>query len=379
MRSLHDRLCRLEGRLEGGKVAGGSLGQHELIPDEREDVETLSFSQEMNYSSNGPIPVASSPATAINQHITSEPEHESLRASHPTLRHRALPQMGHEEEDRRDECIPGSSDEEPGPTNAMGIGQAGESPEEMANASVQFYGKSSATAFFSHIQGRLYNAHTHGHQSRGPGIARRRPSANGMTDSSRSGFAEPSFRHMEDSHLPPRQIADHFLDLYWRRVHILYPYLHWPTLLRAYERLWMSSTRLQDAPELEGVGLGGPDCSPVIFYCAINAIFALGSQFSARSAKERRERARPFEQRARHLLRLDFLDQGDISLVQALLIMAHYLQCTNLPSRCWNLAGVAYRMAQGLGLHLEVNKEAAFPLAAEMRKRVWYGCVNLDV
>ena len=186
---------------------------------------------------------------------------------------------------------------------------------------------------------------------------------------------------MDDYHLPPRHMADQLLDLYRRRVQCLYPYLHWPTLMRAYRRLWMSDAELKASPPLTGVGLGGPDCSATVFYCSLNVIFALATQLSAHPPQERKERARPFARRARHLLRIDCLDHGDLALVQALLMMAHYLQSTNLPARCWNVAGVAYRMAQGLGLHLEVARgDRSMPvLTREMRKRVWYGCVCLDM
>jgi len=77
-------------------------------------------------------------------------------------------------------------------------------------------------------------------------------------------------------------------------------------------------------------------------------------------------------------MHLDFLDKADLSLVQALLILARYLQNTRLSTRCWNVVGIALRMAQGLGLHLEKDGDTTSPLEKEMRRRVWHSCTCLD-
>lgn len=255
-----------------------------------------------------------------------------------------------------------------GSINAMGM--AGLTPH--ASASGEFYGVSSAASFFNHIQDRLNNDAT---SSRELEPCTRRQA---QDPPQHTGALGRDSAHSDDFHLPPRHAADYLIDLYWNRVQCLYPYVHWPTFLESYNRLWMSDAEIKKSPPLTGVGLGGPQCSPRVFYCALNVMFALAVQFSEATAHEKRDRAQPFAHRARHLLRIDYLDHGDISLVQALLIMAHYLQSTNLPTRCWHVAGLALRMAQGLGLHLDIERDMS-PLSREMRKRVWFGCICLDV
>ncbi|KAH8896525.1 hypothetical protein GQ53DRAFT_640184 [Thozetella sp. PMI_491] len=184
--------------------------------------------------------------------------------------------------------------------------------------------------------------------------------------------------NLDDCHLPPRHVADGLLDLYRERVQSIYPFLHWPTFMEAYNRLWLSDSDIKSMPRLTGVGLGGPDCPASVFYSALNAAFALAAQFIDGPAEERNERSAPFVRRSRHLMRMDFLDDADLSKVQALLILARYLQNTNLPSRCWNVVGMAFRMAQGLGLHLEMKAGTTSPLDIEMRRRVWHSCTCLD-
>jgi hypothetical protein len=55
------------------------------------------------------------------------------------------------------------------------------------------------------------------------------------------------------------------------------------------------------------------------------------------------------------------------------------LQSTFCAQRCWNCIGVACRIAQGLGLHVDQSPAQKSSLGQEMRRRVWYACMMLDV
>lgn len=77
---------------------------------------------------------------------------------------------------------------------------------------------------------------------------------------------------------------------------------------------------------------------------------------------------------------IDFLEESDtLSVVQALLIMTLFLQSTPFAGRCWNSVGIACRLAQGLGLHTESSGGRRKPMETEIRRRVWHGCVVLDM
>ena len=183
----------------------------------------------------------------------------------------------------------------------------------------------------------------------------------------------------DDYFLPPRVLADHLLSCYWNRVHCLYPFVHQQSFISAYNRLWGSDTQelLQDS--IARVGLGNPACSASVFYCALNAIFALGCQFSDLRLAERENLSETFFRRSKQLLRIDILDEGSLALIQTLLIVAQFLQSTQFPNRCWNVVGLACRIAQGLGLHLEGGNDTKPFVEVEMRRRTWYGCVTLDL
>jgi transcriptional regulatory protein GAL4 len=68
---------------------------------------------------------------------------------------------------------------------------------------------------------------------------------------------------------------------------------------------------------------------------------------------------------ARSRLRIEVLESGSVSIVQAFLLMGNYLQKRDRPNTGYNFIGIAYRVALGLGLHREVSpdrKMASFTL-----------------
>lgn len=73
------------------------------------------------------------------------------------------------------------------------------------------------------------------------------------------------------------------------------------------------------------------------------------------------------------------LDAPSLSVVQLLLLTGIYLQSTRFSYRCLNTIGLALRVAQGLGLHVD---KCTSPFESqkqrEMRRRVWYICVMMD-
>lgn len=84
--------------------------------------------------------------------------------------------------------------------------------------------------------------------------------------------------------LPPRHVADQLLNLFFKSVHIFYPWIHSISFRARYETLWISegypghSTTTAEA-QID-VGLGGDRCPAAAFFCALNAMFALGAEFS---------------------------------------------------------------------------------------------------
>ncbi|KAF5643412.1 transcription activator acu-15 [Fusarium tjaetaba] len=178
--------------------------------------------------------------------------------------------------------------------------------------------------------------------------------------------------------LPPRQIADKFLNLYFDSVHIFYPWTHSTWFRKRYEALWTSTGYSGiETGEAGDIGVGGDQCPEASFFCVLNTMFALGCEFSDLPEKE--SVSAMFSSRMRSLLQMDILDKGDLSHVQALLLAGHYALSSEYPIRCYNIIGLACRIAVGLGLHTERHADQRSVMENEVRRRVWYGCLQMEM
>ncbi|KAJ0135874.1 Trans-enoyl reductase fsdC [Fusarium oxysporum f. sp. albedinis] len=362
LHSLHDRVACLEAKAKG-ETAPRRLSEN-LTSGTGLD-ERLPLKQS-SHAVNADLSPPQSQQCDTDS-IVVEP-HQTL--SHPQPHPCAVSSISGTSKDAARDVDSLSSNQDMGALSAMGIALL--ATEATNDATREFYGEPSAASLLCDIED---------HRQQRP--SRPQPHCQDSAPqpsppSSRRSFSVPYPSNPDDYHLPPRHMADSLLDIYRERVQIIYPFLHWQTFMEAYHRLWLSNSEVKSMPQLTGVGLGGPRCPVPVFYCALNAAFALATQFTDGSAQERKERSAPFVRRSRHLMRLDFLDATDISMVQALLILARYLQSTSLPTRCWNVAGIAYRMAQGLGLHITVDERSPSKLDIEMRRRVWHSCACLE-
>lgn len=173
---------------------------------------------------------------------------------------------------------------------------------------------------------------------------------------------KPGIKPMEYV-LPPRRRADVLLSVYWKYVHVLYPYLDKPQVQTEYEQLWRGD---------------GSICEERSFVGLLNVIFTLSCLLDDSLAAEDREAAaRTFYLRARELI--DLVENGSIRSVQSFLLLGQYFQSTNASHPCWVFVGMAIRTAQSLGLHLaETSESVPNPSTRELLRRVWYGCVLMD-
>ncbi|PVH91715.1 hypothetical protein DM02DRAFT_576718 [Periconia macrospinosa] len=260
----------------------------------------------------------------------------------------------------------------PGPVDAMG---ASTCEDDSPDVSQKFYGSSSALSFMRQMYTTILGK-DHIISSRD---ARASPSQSCSAASTASLTRTTAPEHFS---LFPRHLADQLMSLYWNRVYVLYPFVHRESFNKAYEDLWKPSAshRTRDRP---GLGLGSSiDAGPssVVFHCAYNAALALGMQFSDISIEEKDKLSSICLEKSKNLLKLDLFEEGSISLVQTLLLLTQYFQSMNIPNKCWTSIGVACRLAQGLGLHLEDGHflQPFDSSERELRKRVWHGCVTLD-
>ncbi|KAE8418425.1 fungal-specific transcription factor domain-containing protein [Aspergillus pseudocaelatus] len=258
-----------------------------------------------------------------------------------------------------------------------------------------FFGPSSTISFLSHARRAM------GQKESGPGASQSRNGlprilrhegigVGGRSLSSVRITPKTSINHAEYRFsIPPRQKADALLDSYWTYVHSLYPYLHRPSFTQKYLTLWSPapdrlSSKASRSPQSRNYY---SNIDEKLFHCLLNLAFALGSQFGPTTEDgDRSQLGLTFFERAKALMDFDLFVQGNIFLVQMLILMGQYLQSTDMASACWTMVGLAIRTAQGIGLHHEpglcdqgcCSKTKLSQLEAEMRRRAWTGCILLD-
>lgn len=318
-----------------------------------------------------------------------------------------------------------TQEEEEEQVDAMGAGNPKGSKNYASDSGTHgYFGASSAMSFMRELQeviskrapalspenfpsnSSLFNSSIPSNQN--ANRSRGRLSLTGMSlDCGRSSY--PGILH--DFVLPPRKVADGLVWSYWTLVHTLYPFLHKESFMKTYSKLWEDSNDVENMDEdtatihsgsARGSIQTGANEYPykekeeheyesendLLFQCILNLVFALGCQLSPEISESERELASDvFFQRSKKLLHIDILDVGNLKVIQALLLMGQYLQCTKMPKRCWIVVGLATRVAQGLGLHLETGidqhnhsraSDNCGQLNRELRRRLWGGCIVLD-
>ncbi|KAK0767090.1 hypothetical protein N5P37_000823 [Trichoderma harzianum] len=257
------------------------------------------------------------------------------------------------------------------PVNAMGAAV----PARMVSLDVnkQYYGQSSIVSLLqqaSRDRTRTENSqHVEMQQAR---EARHIPSTNTTAKSASVGLLHDQFC------LPPRRMTDALLEVYRKEAHIFHPWVHFDSFMALYRSIW-SGDDLEEVSDLPDIGLGGSNCPTTVFYCALNAMLAEACQFSDIPPQDKRSSSTMFYERARTLLQVDLLDSGSLSHIQTLLLVAQYLQSTELATQCWNLVGMAYRMSVAIGLHHDEMSAGLSSLEREMRRRTWHACLQMEL
>ncbi|KNG88509.1 hypothetical protein ANOM_003226 [Aspergillus nomiae NRRL 13137] len=241
------------------------------------------------------------------------------------------------------------------------------------NSSREFFGDSSTVAFIQELQHSLPATIT------APGSGHEEPCRsvdpqNHHRVHKLSAEPKPSMEL-----LPPRPLADHLVDCYFSKVHTLYPFVHKDAFFSAYRSLWVPAEMGRSTNAAPGLGIGDIAVNRTTFYCALNAIFALGCQFSNVVRTQRETTSEAFYRRCKPALDVEYLEGGDLAVCQTLLLITHYLQCSRTPNRCWHVIGMACRLAQALGLHSDLGNERRSFAEIQLRRRVWHGCVMLDL
>lgn len=156
---------------------------------------------------------------------------------------------------------------------------------------------------------------------------------------------------------PSGLIEQAFIDAYFLNYHSSYPFVHEPTFRAQFHE-----------PSLRPHGNA--------WQILLNTILALGAWSIGDDSSDLDI---TFYQEARGCLQQALVfETGNLTLVQALLLLSNYAQKRNKPNTGWNLLGLAVRMAMSLGLHKEFPGWKISLLQREIRRRLWWGVFIFD-
>jgi transcriptional regulatory protein GAL4 len=153
-----------------------------------------------------------------------------------------------------------------------------------------------------------------------------------------------------------RLVTNALVDAYFRHYHVSYPIIHEPTFRAQYDEV-------VERPS-------GPCWNLLAHLVAAIGAFTTGSDKAADNA---------LFCEVKSLMNATYLENGNLTLVQALVLMSNYLQKQNMPNSGYNYMGLATRMAMGIGLHKEFRKKNTPPFKMEIRRRVWWVMTVFDI
>jgi hypothetical protein len=160
--------------------------------------------------------------------------------------------------------------------------------------------------------------------------------------------------------LPPREVADALVDLFFERVHCDFPIFHRALFQEAYEGMWSYH------PDTEAAWL-----------MSLSMVFVLGLEAASQSStrvpglRNKDELRKQYLSKTQDLL-LEVISGSMLSNVQALMLYCRYLHITRNRDACWNITGSAIRVAIAIGLHRNGVHTKCSPLERELRKRIWW-------
>ncbi|KAJ5419000.1 uncharacterized protein N7487_002550 [Penicillium crustosum] len=175
--------------------------------------------------------------------------------------------------------------------------------------------------------------------------------------------AKQSLLTLEDLYTLPDNTSE-TLDRYFALRNILTPLFHEPTARPMFDAALRCSAEEKYQHRSS--------------FILLNMILALCTSHWLSDVDKNAPTARKHYDIAMTLLQPNMLRDWTLEHVQALLLGARYLQGTTCGDECWNILGLAIRIAHGLRLHQEPPQSDAPPLR-ETKRRVWYSAYMLDM
>ncbi|KAJ6107317.1 hypothetical protein N7523_008640 [Penicillium sp. IBT 18751x] len=173
--------------------------------------------------------------------------------------------------------------------------------------------------------------------------------------------------------LPPRDVVDSLIRVYFKHVHPDFPLFHRGTFEEEYET-FMSKGRHYDQRARAGIHLTSPTLPEAGWLGCLHmmiAFAALTGSVDIATDLDLTSLCRYCASLTRQLLP-HFISKCTLSNVRALLLLSLFLHNHNERNAAWNLVGTAMRLSFAMGLHRASDTGSHFrPMEREVRKRVF--------
>ncbi|KAJ7594197.1 fungal-specific transcription factor domain-containing protein [Mycena floridula] len=191
------------------------------------------------------------------------------------------------------------------------------------------------------------------------------------------------------SNLPPREIQDHLVSLYFTFVHPSFPVVHKATFFKAF--LEEQDSPLNPVSDASQINLQSRrrHAPPLLLF----AMFSIAARYSNHPSTP----PIPPDPSLMWIAGDQYLDEAKTildssyassrpSTCQALLLMGYREIGIGAMAQAWTYTGMAIRMAQDLGMHRRADSWARVGPGGRLfgewelneRRRIWYTCVVLD-
>ncbi|CAK7265235.1 hypothetical protein SEPCBS57363_001481 [Sporothrix epigloea] len=206
-----------------------------------------------------------------------------------------------------------------------------------------------------------------------------------MTSYEQDDFSPESTAAHSDipANFPDSATAQRFLDIYFSTIHVAYPFLPRALFMQTY-RAYMASGR-QIVPHNTWL-------ATLYILLAIGAYYhaASGGAAATQANCEASTQHQRFYRKAMSLVNGSEALERSLNQVSFLLAQCFYLLAVCRTDACWTTLGLAVRIGQSIGLHVDADTARSGPrpksrqvqmLAfcnAELRRRVWYSIYVLD-
>lgn len=183
----------------------------------------------------------------------------------------------------------------------------------------------------------------------------------------------------------PKEISLELLNYHWSWIHPLFLFVYRPAFTRGMAMVDYRSTSTHYSPYFSDTLLKVVHAHASRFLN--HDVYQYHSAKSSESPIATTVSAQEFMQRmseeARHGLGLDIMKASSIPTIQALLQQSAREVVFGHASQAWTFAGIAFRMALDMGIHLPSDKLQTFletltPEDIEIRKRLFWSCYTWD-